>query len=209
MLSRFLHIDDSKTWDAFRKGNHDAFAHIYQVHFRQLYHYGRKFCQDDALVGDILQQLFTELWHKRRRIGPTDHIKNYLYKSFRRLLLRNLKQKKNKVPEQATSPFAISISHEAELIQQEFDLEQQKSLNQAIDRLTEKQKEVIYLKFYDGLSYAEISEIMHLDAAQVYNFMYKALRSLRRSVKKGGNNTPISTSALVLLILSKIYLSPL
>ncbi len=197
MQSRFLHIDDTKTWDAFRHGNHAAFAYIYQTSFQELYNYGRKFCKDDALIGDVLQELFTGLWQKRKRLGSTDHIKNYLYRSFRRALIRKLqKQKKNNTLTDTNFSFEISFSHEAQLIQRELDAEQFETLKLAINSLTDKQREIIFLKFYDGLSYAEISEITNLSTTQIYDFMYKALRSLRKNIKKGGADTSLSSSAI-------------
>ena len=152
--------------------------------FSHLYRYGNKFCKDDALIADTLQQLFTDLWHKRKGLSATDHIKNYLYKSFRRSLLRNLKKQSNQPFDNTALPFAFHVSHEEILIRREIDQHQLDALNHAIASLTEKQREVIYLKFYDGLSYAEISEITSSTNSQVYDLIYKALGALRKRAKK-------------------------
>lgn len=204
MQSRFLYVDDTKTWEAFRGGNQTAFEYIYQTHFSSLYNYGRKFSKDDGLIGDTLQQLFTDLWQKRKSLGKTDKIKNYLYTAFRRSLLRNQKRSYQKVALPTTSSFEIILSHETRLIQQQSTQEQAESLQQALDQLTEKQREVIYLKFYDGLSYAEISNIMGVSSAQVYDFMYKALRSLRRNVKKPSALDSLTSSAFILALIHQL-----
>ncbi|MEQ9441695.1 MAG: sigma-70 family RNA polymerase sigma factor [Cyclobacteriaceae bacterium] len=201
MQSRFLHIDDTKTWDAFREGNQAAFEYIYQVYFQTLYNYGKKFSKDDALIGDTLQQLFTELWQKRKKLGATDQIKNYLYKSFRRALLRNQKKQDKNASEGSALSFGISLSYEAQVIQQQHDREQMEALQQAISQLTEKQREVIYFKFYDGLSYAEISEIMEISSAQVYDFMYKALGALRKKVKKSEAYSIFTSSTITFFLI--------
>ncbi len=205
MQSRFLHIDDTKTWNAFRSGNQAAFAHIYQTYFQPLYNYGRKFSPDDALIGDTLQQLFTELWQRRKRLGSTNQIRNYLYKSFRRALLKNLAiHAKNN---QAINPssFSICLSHEAHLIQQQNNKEQLASLQQAIAQLTEKQREVVYLKFYDGLTYAEISEVMEITPAQAHDFIYKALKALRKNIKDNGNYNDLTSTALLIFFICNIH----
>ena len=198
MQSRFLYIDDAKTWNAFKEGNQAAFAYFYEAYFQQLFNYGRKFSNNDALIGDTLQQLFTELWQRRKRLSSTDHIRNYLYKSFRRALVRNLA--KGKKAEEANNqiPFQVSLSHEAIIIQQQHDLEQLNHLEQAIVQLTEKQREVIYLKFYDGLTYTEISGVMGISSSQTYDYMYKALKSLRRNIKESSNYDELTSSALLL-----------
>nr|WKN38197.1 sigma-70 family RNA polymerase sigma factor [Tunicatimonas sp. TK19036] len=201
MLSRFLHVDDTRTWDAFRTGNQAAFEYIYQTHFQALYRYGRKFSKDTALIGDTLQQLFTDLWQKRKKLGPTDHIKNYLYVAFRRSLLRNQKKRAEPALQPDTALFGISLSHEAQIIEQQHNQEQRETIQRALDQLTEKQREAIYLKFYDELSYAEISEIMGVSAAQVYDFVYKALRSLRRHLKKSGTQDILTSSTITFFII--------
>ena len=203
MQRRFLHVDDSKTWNAFLEGNQAAFEFIYQTHFQALYNYGKKFSKDEALIGDTLQQLFTDLWQKRGNLGSTNQIKNYLYAAFRRSLLRN--QKRSNHPSLlGESSFEITLSHEAHLIQQQHAQEQMAALQQAINGLTESQREVIYLKFYDGLSYTEISEIMGINAAQVYDFMYKALRSLRKDIRKPDTLDSLTHTAFTLTLIHQL-----
>jgi len=205
LQSRFLHTDDTKTWNAFRQGNRAAFAYIYQAYFQPLYNYGRKFSSDDALIGDTLQQLFTELWQRRKRLGATDQIRNYLYKSFRRALLKTL-AKQARTESSNTSPFNICLSHEAHLIQQQRSRDQINNLQRAITQLTEKQREVVYLKFYDGLTYAEISEVMGIAPTQAYDFMYKALKSLRKNLKDSDGYNELTSTALLLFLVCNMPL---
>lgn len=205
LQSRFLHIDDTKTWDAFRDGNQAAFAYIYQAYFQPLYSYGRKFSSSDALIADTLQQLFTELWQRRRRLSSTDQIRNYLYKSFRRALLKNL-AKQAKVESSEISSFNICLSHEAHLIRQQNSQDQMDSLQRAISQLTKKQREVIYLKFYDGLTYAEISEVVGITPTQAYDFMYKALKALRKNLKGTAGYNELTSTALLVFFVCNIHL---
>ena len=206
MQSRFLHTNDTKTWDAFKSGNQAAFAHIYQTYFQPLYNYGRKFSQDDALIGDTLQQMFTELWQRRRRLGPTDQIRNYLYKSFRRALLKNVAKHTKGTQSTNSLPFGICLSHEAYLIQQQHNKEQLLGLQRAIAQLTEKQREVVYLKFYDGLTYYEISEVTGITPAQAHDFIYKALKALRKNIKNNDGYSGLTSTALLLFLVGNAHL---
>ena len=52
-------------------------------------------------------------------------------------------------------------------------------LNATLDKLTPKQKEVIFLKFYEQLSYTEIAQIMKVDVKAIYKLMARAIGSLR------------------------------
>jgi RNA polymerase sigma-70 factor (ECF subfamily) len=54
------------------------------------------------------------------------------------------------------------------------------ALQQYIQQLPARQKEVIYLRFFHGLRYAEIAVIMQIDQKSAYKTVYKALETLRQ-----------------------------
>ena len=53
---------------------------------------------------------------------------------------------------------------------------------EAINQLPARQKEVIYLKIYKGLSYEEVSEIMQINYQVVRNLLCQALKTFRKLV---------------------------
>ena len=56
---------------------------------------------------------------------------------------------------------------------------QKEVLLAALDELSPRQREIIYLRFYQNLSYEEIADIMDLNYQTSRNLLYKAIRSLR------------------------------
>jgi len=201
MQSRFLHIDDAKTWDAFRQGNQAAFAYIFQSYFSKLYNYGKKFTKDEAVIADTLQQLFVDLWQKKKSLSATDQIGFYLYKSFRRALLRNLKKQTFAT---LSTNFETTLSREAQLIEEQLNAEQNTALKKALDQLSDLQREIIYLKFYNNLSYPEIGEVMEMSTTRVYDCVYKALHSLRHKINEPKTGLGISSAISLLVMISHI-----
>jgi RNA polymerase sigma-70 factor (ECF subfamily) len=51
---------------------------------------------------------------------------------------------------------------------------------QAIDQLSNRQKEIIYLKFYQNLSYEEVSEIMNINYQVARNLLHQAIKAMRK-----------------------------
>jgi RNA polymerase sigma-70 factor (ECF subfamily) len=49
----------------------------------------------------------------------------------------------------------------------------------AINQLSNRQKEIVYLKLYQQLSYEEVSEIMQINYQAARNLFYQAIKSLR------------------------------
>ena len=172
---------DQALWDSFKEGDQAALSIIYNKHFKQLHKYGVFISHDRDLVQDCLQELFCRLWSHRGRIAHVHCVRVYLFKSFHRLLIRQLVDRRKWIISfPAQTPFAIMPPFEQTLIEGEVKSEQVIRLQEHIRSLTKGQREVIFLKFFNDLSYTEISEIMELQVDSVYNLASKALDLLRK-----------------------------
>lgn len=175
-------------WIAFKNGSENAFVTIYQRYADILYRYGTNLSRDEDLVKDCIQNLFLDLWNKRSRLAETDSIRFYLLKSMKRSIHKELlsQNKKRSVDDIIGSyRFNIVLSHESELISTQAKLEQEKELKGILEKLTKRQKEAIYLYFYNELSYEEVASIMSLKVASVYDLVYDALKILKKLVRRG------------------------
>jgi RNA polymerase sigma factor (sigma-70 family) len=178
-------IKDEILWNSFKKGNELALSILYKRYVHRLYDYGMNSSKDHDLVLDCLQELFLRLWNKRQTVSNINVVKPYLYKSFRRLLIHQLVEQRKQLTflaEQATA-FEFTLSIESTLIEDEFKTERLKKLKTCIQSLTKGQREVIYLKFFNGLSYREIAEITEMQVDSVYNQVSKAIELLRKKLQ--------------------------
>ncbi len=73
----------------------------------------------------------------------------------------------------------MQFSREELLINNEAKIEQKDKLQQALNQLTDQQKEVIFLRFYNGMSYKEIEEILSINRQSVRNHVYRGMETLR------------------------------
>ena len=74
---------------------------------------------------------------------------------------------------------AFELSHDNFLIKSEEDRQQTLRVVHAINQLPNRQKEIVYLKLYQRLSYEEVSEIMQINYQAARNLFYQAIKSLR------------------------------
>jgi RNA polymerase sigma factor (sigma-70 family) len=178
----YLHHTDAELWAEFKRGSGPAFSYIYQKYHKAIYYYGTKITSDTDLVKDAIQDLFVELWLRRDTLGETNAIKYYLYKSIRRKIIKLLVQKNKMAAEESlTEHFDIEavLSHEMELILEQEGREQRDKVVKAMDVLTKRQKEAVFLKFYDELDYEEIAGLMSISHQAVYNIISKAIKLLK------------------------------
>ncbi|RYF73519.1 MAG: sigma-70 family RNA polymerase sigma factor, partial [Cytophagaceae bacterium] len=55
-------------------------------------------------------------------------------------------------------------------------------LTRALDRLPRRQREAVYLKFYQNMGNEEISKLMDINIQSVYNLIFGALGNLKKHV---------------------------
>lgn len=172
---------DKVIWDDFRQGNEKVFPLIYHQFSPILYQYGFRFSPNSKLIEDAIQDLFIDLIRNRQTIGSTDNIRLYLLKSFRRKLLRALNKEKRytlgSVPE---LNFGVHISVEDSLIQNEDERLRLWRLNQALEKLTSRQREAIYLRFKRELDYCEVAEILDMSIEASRNLISRAVKAVRQ-----------------------------
>lgn len=75
--------------------------------------------------------------------------------------------------------FLIEFSEEDRLINEHVHTQHIEKLNESLAQLTPKQKESIYLKFYEGLSYTEIAEVMDVETKAIYKLVARAIEGLK------------------------------
>src|SRR5690625_358998 len=94
------------------------------------------------------------------------------------------------------------ISIEESLIQDEMADFQKQALRDALDLLPERQKEVLFLKYYNRMSYDEIEEILAINDQSIRNHIYRALQKHRILImdKEDSAGTLILMIPLLLLL---------
>ncbi|MEM1120765.1 MAG: sigma-70 family RNA polymerase sigma factor [Bacteroidota bacterium] len=174
-------MSDLLLWQALKAGKKSALERIYSTHIAGLLKYGRKFSRNDQVIEDCIQDLFIELWKNRAGLGMTDSIQRYLLVALRRKIIRQLDKSKKWVSDSEPTEldFDVEIAVDQKLIELELSSERAQQVKEAMENLSKRQKEVIYLKYVTGLDYEDIGEIMDLNYQSVRNLVSKALKKLK------------------------------
>ena len=174
--------DDNVIWQRFLAGEVDAFDRLMTLHFKTLFHYGSKFSKDKEFVKDNIQDLFLILWERRQNLSSEIAVKPYMMASLRRLMHRNAKSRPtvSDLAYEDNGNFEIEFSVEEEYIENESSLRITRELKRLLDELPERQKEVIYLKFFQEMDRSQIAEIMSISPQTVSNLLQIAIKQLKR-----------------------------
>ena len=176
------HMDDSMLWKAFRSGNEKALITIFDRLMQPLFNYGYKIVGERELVKDSIQELFIDLWQNRARLGDTDSIKYYLFKSLRRRLIRMRTSEKTSFFESFPDDYdaEVSPSQEFVMIADQLSVERKSRAMNLLRTLTQRQQEAMFLRYFDELTCDQIAMVMEISKQSVYNLLHDAVAELRR-----------------------------
>ncbi|MGQ8334959.1 RNA polymerase sigma factor [Sunxiuqinia sp. A32] len=191
-------------WDNFREGSKEALEIIYEENYSSLFHYGMKFTPDEHEIKDIIQELFVELINSGTKLSPTNNIRFYLLRAMRNKLIKHLQSAKllaeNSTKNIVNTDFSLFESVENQLIQKEIEEAQRKSILSSINKLSQKQQEIIYLRFYNNMPYQEIADLFEVKIQTVRNLMNRAINSIREDIEDDKINKGLILFALNLSI---------
>ncbi|HNB33925.1 MAG TPA: sigma-70 family RNA polymerase sigma factor [Bacteroidia bacterium] len=173
-------LEDLQALSLIKSGNKVAFEAFFKKYYPLLFQYGKKLCSDAKALEDLIQDLFVKLW----QTGASKNIespKAYLLSSLRYKLYKQyrINQKQSDFPQSnVCTPFELST--EDFLITQEISQNKIKKIFDAMYKLSDRQKEIVYLKIFKGLSYDEIAPIMNINYQASRNLFSQAIKSLRQ-----------------------------
>lgn len=201
---------DEILWRGMMAGDRDMFLALYRKYYHSLLFIGLKRIKDPHLVKDAIQQQFLYLWEKRQTIQEAQNVRSYLINSFLRKLATDwIKTEKSTRLEIAWS----NIDHEPlpspeeSLIANQEQRQIHELLMANINALPARQRELIVMKFYDGLSYDEIVQKTGLTHRTVYNKIHEALKKLKQDIGKEQGIYGAALSILVASIITTLHVT--
>ncbi|MGN6495372.1 MAG: RNA polymerase sigma factor [Agriterribacter sp.] len=164
--------------------NRSTYYKMYEHYYAYLIYLGVKKGFNIDVIKDTVNDIFLYLWENRSRLQHIHNPHSYIITFFIRSLYKG--------EQHAKLHSSTDVQYE-EYIADEFiepacdkgllDKEREQSLlgliNRQMEQLPPKQRQIIYQKFYLGLSYEEISKANRVSINTVYNTVYAAMDKLR------------------------------
>lgn len=180
--------NDSEIWERFKAGDQSALSHIYTEYFDSLMLYGLKFIKEPTCVKDCIQDVFFQLIKAGNKLGTTGNIRFYLFKALKNVLIKEME--KGKKEGLVILNFDVPFSLEEEWNEKENVTEKEKALLKALNQLSPRQKEIIYLRFECGMDYDHICDIMHLKYDSARKLVLRTIQNLK-SIIEGETKIPL------------------
>lgn len=177
--------NDKELWTAFKNGKRKALSTLFLRYYEVLLRYGIKLIDDRQATKDGIQKLFLRLWEKKDNIESANSVKFYLLLSLRRILLRQKnkdvsRQQRNQ--EYVDTQLRLIQNIEMKIIAFEVEKEREKLYQKALNTLTNRQEEILFLRLHHGMKNKEIAKLTGLTHQRVRNYMSEAVSKLKEYI---------------------------
>ncbi len=188
-MNTSTNIDNNTTWELFiSKGSNEALSRMYYCHYDILYYGGLKYTSDIQIVEDSIQNVFVYLLKNRDKLKSVTNVRSFLFKSFRRQLFDDLKKQKQLFfPDQLVEMQFDYFNGTEQFIfekEKEDDNKLLSALRKSLSKLSDRQKEILYLRFDYELSYEEISDVLEISVDSCYKSVYRSIKTIKADIEQ-------------------------
>lgn len=178
-------LTDETLWQRLKSGDELAFSALFERYYRSLINYGNSLSAYPEQVQDCVQDVFVNVWLYRNNLSDNVVAKAYLLSSVRKRIARLHERDtifRQTAPLEAVQ-FSLDFSIEDQLIADEETSAQVSQLNRLINALPPRQKEALYLRYHQGLTIEQISEMLDINHQSVSNLLHRCIQHLRKEWK--------------------------
>lgn len=166
--------------------DHDAFTQLYTLYFDRIYRYVRLKLGNAVDAEDITSAVFFNAWRTIHNFSPQreSSFAAWLFRLAHNAVVDRFRSMRDIVSLDATDQRpAIRAMHPSPEAQVERKLTISE-LTAALAQLTEEQREVVLLRFVEGLSAREVGDIMGKQEGAVRGMQFRAIEALRRTMMR-------------------------
>ncbi|GEP98904.1 RNA polymerase sigma factor [Chitinophaga cymbidii] len=167
------------------EGDEKAFTVLFDLYLGKLKPFVEKLSPSPADAREIVQETFIRLWLNRDKLPQVTNIGGYIFRiaanQYHMAVRRALLQDKT------LDGFKTTIHHSANPTERTVRLnELQRLINEAVQRLPEKRRQIFRLSRNEGMTIAEIARALGLSPKTVKNTLFTALANIREYLAAAG-----------------------
>jgi RNA polymerase sigma-70 factor (ECF subfamily) len=180
------------------EGNEAAFEKLYQSYSKRLLGYLIKLVKSETIAVELLQDAFVKVWNNRQNIDPEQSFRPYLFRIAENIVFDFFRKAAR--DKKLYTALAKSACNEYSHVEEAFcSKENNHLLQDAIDALPPKRRQVFQLIKIEERSYEEVSVLLQVSTSTINDHIVKATKSIRENMDR---YHAIGSSILLFCLLS-------
>jgi RNA polymerase sigma-70 factor (ECF subfamily) len=180
-LEKYKECSDEQLFELIKLNNAEAYKVLYDRLFYILFSHALHKLRSKEDAQDLTQDLFMNIWNKREQIIINGQVINFLFASLRNSIINYyIKTKKQNEREELYHYFKTHFEATTERTIHKNELE--KIIQNEIDALPLKMKQIYLLSRNQELSHKEIADLMAISELTVKKQVANALKILKKKV---------------------------
>lgn len=167
-----------------KQGDRAVFDQIFRLYYAQLTNYCMQYVSDRDIAEDLVQSFFVKLWIRHKDFDIKTSLKSYLFKSVCNQAYSYLAWQKHQKEQNKKAAEKLLVNELNNPFEKLNEKEMDALIQEAIESLPEKRREVFLMSRNEGLKNKEIAERLNISVKTVENQMTKALDHLRKIIEK-------------------------
>lgn len=182
MCENNKHTAINRYWKKFfdNENECDTFSSIYNYYVHDLLYYGISLGFQEDICRDAVHDVFCKILVDKNKFAKATNLTAYLFTATKNRLL-NIQNKNSRLTDFNSEdlPFSVEISAMESLIDQEDTLKLKATVEKLLNELTPRQRESVYMRFMQGLSYEEIASYLEINSNSARRLVHRSIEHLR------------------------------
>ena len=175
--------DGALSYRRYLDGDQEAFDEIIALFRDSMILFINGYVRNISIAEDIAMDVFAELIFHKKRYNFKSSLKTYMFSIARNKSIDYVRKNKRYAQSEMDENYISDLS---DLTESVIKKDNRRILHKSIDGLKEDYKTVIYLLYFEELSYDEIACVMHKSKKQIDNLAYRAKKELKLILEKEG-----------------------
>lgn len=161
--------------------DNDAFAELYTLTYERLYASACSFLQDERLAQDALQETYIVVYQSIHTLREPKYFMAWL-RSISQRICYDMRQKTRRQPSGMNEELLAVLPDDAQSPERS---NQQQDLRDMVDRLPEKERQAVLLRYYAGLELKDVALAMGCSVSTVTRYLQRSHEKLRDAYGEG------------------------
>jgi len=179
-----------------------AFDEIYHQYHNAVYINICKLVRQEAAAEDVLQEVFISLWENRYKLDAS-RVAGWLFVTSYNKSIKYLKRKARENAVSLSDSPAYETIQPEEQVSEEWYQFRVSMIEDAVNHLPERKKQVFRLCRYEGKSLDEVASIMNISPTSVSDYLKQANRFIKDYIFSNYTEATLILGPLLLVYLRR------